>query len=138
MKKRIIVCLMSVLFSPYAAAMMQKFVLPDNDTLTMMLKSIGMDHFIEKTGIISELASKNKNASEIVSIFDKCIAVHHAYVETTYRAEVRDAMCVTVAMQRTMALQLLLGHVPGALQELTNRHLYPAPGEEFQRIMSES
>lgn len=121
MKKVLLVfgILMSFAHSSYAVLV----TLPNKQTLTQRLASIGLDHFIEKTKIVSQLAGQEKEALGVAIAVECALYDYNEYLTQSMPDKQSRMMATLMNMRKPQIIEAILQDSPDALAELKQHKL---------------
>lgn len=91
--------------------------MPNGEIINKRLNEIGFEHFADNTGIADELADKELQANQIVTILKNSF---HEYAKHMPRPELTVAQ---MEIDKPYILEALLQNSPEALQELEKQGL---------------
>ncbi len=98
---------------------METVKMPKAEILKKRLCKIGMDHFIEKTNIVDQLADKEKAPLGVAMSIEQAFADYCDYLGGP-----QNPACITSQMSKPMIYRALLEDYPDALAELEKNGLY--------------
>ena len=113
-----LICLFLLLSNSFAFGMEKPIRMPDK-TLEQLLQEKGLQHFIDKTNVIQNLADQEKYALGVAAAIEDACAQYRGLLNKNISDETRkmtNNMIVDAA--RSMTYKTLLKDHPEALQEL--------------------
>lgn len=116
--------LLSVSSKGFAAAHSKDVTMPSANILQDRLSECGLEHFMEKTKIVSQLAGQTKAPLGVAMTVALSYADYHEDLSRRMPKPMARMMMVQMEMSKPMLFEALLKDEPEALDELKRHGLY--------------
>ena len=103
-----------------------KVKMPSAKILTSRLSKIGMDHFIEKTNLVSNLANRELESIGVAVAVETSLYDYNENLGQGLPAHMARMMQVQMQLNKPILLRSLLEDYPEALTDLQQQGLYKA------------